>query len=251
MVKEIKNKVLIVFVFFIIFSGATVGIYLLYKSNPSTLLLAYLILFAYMSCCTLYYMIQMIQEMKKIKEPFYNLSESKGDPHTLSIARSLEKNSNGLDYLVQSNYEGFRVIEALNETQKEKLDQGKPVYLSGITFFKTINPNKFTEIATEIEVQKINGKIIEKPYLIGGKKLFLSTRIEIQRDANGRILTHSTGFQNRDILREVLREVQEDDGWKPGFDAESKFGLTMGLIGGGGAILVLLAFIIQWISNLF
>lgn len=247
MQREIKNKVLIVAIFFVIFLGSTYGLFLLNKAQPSGLLLSMTLFFAFMTSCALYYMIQMIMETRKIKGPFYNLQESRGDSHILDFANRLQKRLYGLRYIVQTNDDGFRVIEDLDESQVLSLERGRKVYTQGATFFKTINPNKFKEITTEFIYEKVGDEILEKQRLLGGKKIFFTSRTEIKRDSDGKIDIKSTGLRNRDILQEVLFESRREDGWKTSLDAESKFALIMAIIGGVGGLITAIYHLFNWI----
>ncbi|MCK1189127.1 hypothetical protein [Streptococcus uberis] len=52
-------------------------------------------------------------------------------------------------------------------------------------------------------------------------------------------------------MGDILKISQKEDHWKEAFDAESKYALQMGALGGGGAILVLLGFFIEWLVGKF
>lgn len=249
MQKEIRSKVLILSMFFLVFSGFGVLMLLASRGREDDTLLYTSSIFLFVGLCAFYFIIKMIQEVRLIKEPFYNLSENKADALTQERAEKLQEQLNGLRYIVQTNDKGFRVIEDFDETQLAKLEQGKKVYTRGYNFLKTSSKDKYKELAIDIEYSKVDGKINEKVNLIGGKSFSFSSNTVIERDENGKIKTTSTGLVNNNVLQEVISEVKDEDGWKTSFDAESKFALIMAILGGGGAILTIILLIYQSIAN--
>lgn len=245
MQKEIRNKIFIVGVFFIVFTAIGVFTFLLTKDHYDKIILLVSLLFIFIGLCALFYMIKMIEETRKIKEDFHNLSESKGDAKTLEIANKLQNRLAGLNYVVQTNDNGFRVLEDLDETHIERINYGKSIYLPGYNFIKTLSNNTYKEISIDMKYKNVDGQIIQKPILIGGKSFRFKASMQIERDENGNIITTSAGLKNINLLQEVIFEAKKEDGWKTSFDAESKFALIMAIIGGGGAIITAIALLID------
>lgn len=190
-----------------------------------------------------------LHERKVAKKEFFPLNDGVGESHVLHLANKLQDRLSSLNFLVETNEDGIRISRLLSTEEEAKLTSGKPLYNDGIVLLKTIQNHKFIRLNFEMALTKENDIYHQKTRLVGGRSIHLSYRAEMN-SKNG--MMHVQKSQSRpNSLGDILKISQKEDHWKEAFDAESKYALQMGALGGGGAILVLLGFFIEWLVGKF
>lgn len=190
-----------------------------------------------------------LHERKVVKKEFFPLNDGVGESHVLDLANKLQDRLSSMNFLVETNEDGIRISRLLSTEEEAKLTSGETLYNEGIVLLKTIQKHKFIRLNFEMALTKENDIYHQKTRLVCGRSIHLSYRAEMN-SKNG--MMHVQKSQSRpNSLGDILKISQKEDHWKEAFDAESKYTLQMGALGGGGAILVLLGFFIEWLVGKF
>lgn len=245
MQKEIKDKVLITALLGVIFTGVALLIYfLIYTKGRSPWVLFTVALFLIVGIGAFLAMFGVKKEAKIVDKEFFPIFEARGSDEVLSLAQKLEKRLQGTFFEVETNDDGLRVLEGLDDDDQEQMAAGKLGIAEGFIYLKTSNPNKYTEIPMEMECWLEDGQVKKRPILVGGKKIDFNIQVEIDKDEEGNLRKiQNTNYGS--FLAQIIRDSKKEDGWSTSLDATSKYGLAMGVLGLGGAIVSIISLLVQ------
>lgn len=194
-------------------------------------------------------MFGILHERKVIKKEFFPLSITAGADHVLDLAHKLQDRLSPYHCLVETNEDGIRISRLLSPEEEAKLTSGETLYNEGTVLLKTLQKNKFKRLNFETALTKESGIYHQKTRIVGGRSISFSYRAELD-PKNGNIQVNKS-LSNPQHLGDILKLSKKEDNWKEAFDAETKYALQMAALGGGGAIVVLIGFFIQWLIEKF
>ncbi|WP_124057939.1 hypothetical protein [Vaginisenegalia massiliensis] len=238
------GKLMITGVFALVFLaiGLLLGFFYL-QNNDDALLFGAVVMFAVGLPATVA-MIRMVREQKVIGNEFYSLDQGRGSRELLDRARQIESRLKGTPFFVETNEDGIRILSELTEKNEASLTAGRTVYKPGVILLKTGQLNKYKQLSLDVKVEKDGDTYQLTPFLIGGKQMSISVQGEVNPKDGTMTWEHFVANNENDIDA-LLKEIAKQDGWKTGFNAEANFALLMALLGGGGALLTIIGFIIR------
>ncbi len=245
MQKRIQSSKILLTIFGIVYTLVAVGLFFfLYMKNKQTWILIPIIAFLIVGIGAFITLSRVVKDGERFDKAFYPVQEGKGPANVQSIAQKLEERLRGTFFIVETNEDGFRVLEGLDEHDEEQMAQGKFGIADGYTYLKTSDPNKFKEIAMELNVWMEDGQVRKEPVYIGGRNVNMSAVVEIERDEEGKIQIQKEADYTAQLTK-IIKEAKEQDGWSTSMDEISKYALAMAVLGLGGAILAIIMLFAQ------